>query len=249
MLHWTFFFDGCQDKINKFLNQLVILVFASVQPLLSACLGFPQDRPSGLLPLLLSLLLCGALCRKLYNWVVSHQLARRGHGLGHTSVTRGREGGQGGGGVEGIRRGRTMVALCYTAPSTLCATCSEGWCHSARSSTPWIGQDFVSNSQRSQRASVQCLCKMRSNIKLTSLLSGISSNSGRQHYIRTKWSEKGEVRKVSCWGGGGWPIVTVSDRWAACPVHLFDCRALTSARTVYTRAHERTLTSAVTLCT
>ena len=25
-------------------------------------------------------------------------------------------------------------------------------------------------------------------------------------------------------------IVTVSDRWAACPVHLFDCRALTSAR-------------------
>ena len=77
MLHWTFFFDGCQDKINKFSNQLVILVFGSVQPLLSACLGFPQDRPSGLLPFLLSLLLCGALCRKLYNWVVSHQKRTR----------------------------------------------------------------------------------------------------------------------------------------------------------------------------
>ena len=75
--NWTFFFYLCQDKINKFSNQLVILVFGSVQPLLSACLGFPQDRPSGLLPLLLSLLLCGALCRKLYNWVVSHQKRTR----------------------------------------------------------------------------------------------------------------------------------------------------------------------------
>ena len=149
-------------------SQIVFVFWAFTASRLPACLGFPQDRPSGLLPLLLSLLLCGALCRKLYNWVVSHQLARRGHGLGHTSVTRGREGGQGGGGVEGIRRGRTMVALCHTAPSILCATCihlyttcSEGWCHSARSSTPWIGQDFVSNSQRSQRVSVQCLCKMQ----------------------------------------------------------------------------------------
>ena len=33
---------------------------------------------------------------------------------------------------------------------------------------------------------------------ISSCPAGISSNSGRQHHIRTKWSEKGEVRKVSC---------------------------------------------------